>query len=49
MNGWLGEVQGLQVSLNEAARKLVGLDRARDRQPAGAINLGMPSITDSNT
>ncbi|MFI9811408.1 hypothetical protein [Saccharothrix variisporea] len=49
MNGWLGEVQGLQVSLNEAARKLAGFDRARDRQPAGTVNLGMPVITHNNT
>ncbi|MGW3473411.1 hypothetical protein ACWDKQ_34285 [Saccharopolyspora sp. NPDC000995] len=46
-NGWLGEVQGLQVSLDAAARKLVSLDRMRDRQPTGPVNLGMPVITDS--
>jgi hypothetical protein len=48
LNGWLGEVQGLETSLNEAARKLVSLDRARDREPAGPVNLGIPIITDSN-
>jgi len=45
MNGWLGEVQGLQISLNEAARKLVGLDRACDRQAVGPVDLAMPVIT----
>ena len=28
MNGWLGEVQGLQTSLDAAAKKLVALDRS---------------------
>ncbi|MFC3448596.1 hypothetical protein, partial [Amycolatopsis speibonae] len=32
MNDWMGEVQGLQVSLDEASRKLVVLDRTRDRR-----------------
>jgi hypothetical protein len=47
INGWLGEVAGLQVSLNEAARKLTSLDRARARGPAGPIDLGVPVISDS--
>ncbi len=34
LNSWLGEVAGLQASLNEAARKLTSLDRARARGPA---------------
>ena len=46
MNGWLGEVQGLQSSLAAATKKLVNLDRMRDRQPAGPVSLGMPIITD---
>ncbi len=46
LNGWLGEVAGLEASLNEASRKLVNLDRARDRQPAGPVNLGIPIITE---
>ena len=33
LNGWLGEVEGLKVSLEAASRKLVSLDRAQDRQP----------------
>ncbi|WP_328442771.1 tyrosine-type recombinase/integrase [Amycolatopsis sp. NBC_00438] len=47
LNGWLGEVAGLQVSLNEAARKLTSLDRARARGPAGPVDLGVPVIADS--
>jgi hypothetical protein len=30
LNGWLGEVAGLETSLNEAVRKLVNLDRTKD-------------------
>lgn len=45
-NGWLGEVAGLQTSLNEATRKLVSLDRARERQPTEPVNLGLPVIVD---
>src|SRR6266498_4358535 len=29
LNGWNGEVQGLEVSMNEATRKLVSFDKAR--------------------
>lgn len=46
LNGWLGEVAGLDASLNEASRKLVSLDRARERQPAGPVNLGIPVIAE---
>ena len=46
LNGWLGEVAGLNASVNAAARKLVSLDRMRQRQPSGPINLGIPIITD---
>jgi site-specific recombinase XerC len=46
LNGWLGEVEGLKVSLEAASRKLVSLDRAQDRQPSGPTNLGIPVITD---
>jgi hypothetical protein len=46
MNGWLGEIEGLTASLKAANRKLASLDRMRDRQPTGPINLGMPVITD---
>jgi hypothetical protein len=47
LNGWLGEVEGLQISLNEAARKLVGLDRMQTRRDAAPVNLGIPIITGS--
>jgi site-specific recombinase XerD len=39
LNGWLGEVEGLKVSLEAASRKLVSLDRAHDRHPSGPVNL----------
>ena len=38
--GWLGEVEGLKVSLDAAARKLVGLDR--QRHPVA--DLGIPTL-----
>ncbi|MFF4353798.1 hypothetical protein [Streptomyces sp. NPDC001530] len=41
--GWLGEVEGLRVSLAGAEDKLAQMDR---RTPGGtAINLGMPRIS----
>jgi hypothetical protein len=46
LNGWLGEVAGLDASLQAAARKLASLDRMRARQPGGPVNLGIPVITD---
>ncbi|MGH3608458.1 MAG: tyrosine-type recombinase/integrase, partial [Pseudonocardiaceae bacterium] len=46
LNGWLGEVAGLNASLQAAARKLASLDRMQDRQPSGPVNLGIPVITD---
>lgn len=45
LNGWLGEVEGLESSLTAASGKLVSLDRMRERQPSlppGAI--GVPVI-----
>lgn len=47
LNGWLGEVEGLNVSLEAASRKPVSLDRMRDQRPSGPVTLGMPVITDS--
>ncbi|WP_371678844.1 hypothetical protein [Streptomyces sp. NBC_01276] len=48
-NGWLGEVQGLQVSLTKAKEKLVTLDRSLERGRStghsGPTDLGMPVIT----
>lgn len=44
-NGWLGEVQGLQVSLEAAHKKLASLDRlARNNNRTGPVNIGMPGI-----
>jgi hypothetical protein len=48
MNGWLGEVHGLQSSLEAATKKLISLDRIRDRKPTGPVSLGMPIITTAN-
>jgi len=44
INGWLGEVEGLQVSLDAAAAKLVRLDRATTAASTGVTNLGIPVI-----
>jgi hypothetical protein len=47
MNGWLGEVQGLEVSLKAAKRKLTSLDRSIERNSrTGPADLGMPVIRD---
>ena len=44
MNGWLGEVQGLEVSLEAAKRKLASLDRSIERnRRSGPTDLGMPA------
>jgi hypothetical protein len=32
INGWLGEVQGLEVSLEAATAKLISLDRLHERK-----------------
>jgi hypothetical protein len=46
MNGWLGEVQGLEVSLEAAKRKLASLDRSIERnRHSGPTDLGMPAIS----
>ncbi len=44
-NGWLGEVQGLQVSLDAARVKLAGLDR---QGPSAPVSLGLPVIRDNS-
>jgi integrase len=46
MNGWLGEVQGLQTSLDAAAKKLVTLDRtiSQSTRMAGPTTLPSPSF-----
>jgi integrase len=43
VNGWLGEVEGLQVSLNAARAKLATLDRTT-RNTTGTADLGMPAF-----
>ena len=45
MNGWLGEVQGLEASLEAAKRKLASVDRSIERNHrTGPTDLGMPTI-----
>ncbi|HEX5878956.1 MAG TPA: tyrosine-type recombinase/integrase [Actinomycetota bacterium] len=45
MNGWLGEVQGLEVSLEAAKRKLISLDRSLERsRNNGPVHLAVPVI-----
>jgi integrase len=51
MNGWLGEVQGLQVSIEAAKSKLTNLDRSLERirtnQNNKTTDLGTPIIPTS--
>ena len=42
--GWLGELEGLQVSLTTVTEKLQALDARITRQP-GMTDLGMPAVT----
>ena len=42
--GWLGEAEGLKISLAGANDKLAQIDRPARRQPA---DLGIPAIPDS--
>jgi hypothetical protein len=42
-SGWLGEVQGLQVSLDAARAKLAGLAKA-EQAHGGQADLGIPTI-----
>jgi len=42
-NGWLGEVEGLQVSLEAAISKLAQLNRT-SASPGRVAHLGMPII-----
>ncbi|MFF4902511.1 hypothetical protein [Streptomyces sp. NPDC001068] len=43
-NGWLGEVEGLQVSAEAARNKLTALDRVARNRPRASVDLGMPII-----
>jgi len=48
-NGWGGEVQGLQVSLDAARAKMANLIRFEERQQPGQLTeLGMPQIRPSH-
>jgi hypothetical protein len=42
INGWLGEVEGLQVSITAARNKLATLASARGSTAVGFTDLGMP-------
>jgi integrase len=44
MNGWLGEVQGLQYSLAKGQEKLGSLDKAMRNSTEGATDLGIPAL-----
>jgi hypothetical protein len=44
MNGWLGEVQGLQTSLQAARGKLTSLERSLKDTRTGTTDLGMPLL-----
>src|SRR3984893_9690696 len=41
--GWLGEIEGLQVSLSGAQQQLTQLDATANRL-ANAVNIGMPTF-----
>jgi hypothetical protein len=43
INGWLGEVEGLQVSLTAARAKLATLDRTARNTTQGTADLGIPA------
>ncbi|MFB7468581.1 hypothetical protein ACFCZ1_34730 [Streptomyces sp. NPDC056224] len=45
-NGWLGEVEGLQVSFDAAMAKLNSLKRAPADGRPQLVDLGMPVFTD---
>lgn len=44
INGWLGEVEGLQASLTHARAKLATIDRTIRNNAPGTTNLGMPAV-----
>ncbi|MEU8033208.1 hypothetical protein AB0C13_32030 [Streptomyces sp. NPDC049099] len=44
VNGWLGEVQELQISLEAARNKLASLDRLTRTRNRTPVPLGMPII-----
>ncbi|MGW9389170.1 tyrosine-type recombinase/integrase [Streptomyces globisporus] len=44
LNGWLGEAEGLQVSLQAASKKLTAMDQAHARSAARITDLELPKI-----
>ncbi|MFD4855254.1 hypothetical protein [Streptomyces atratus] len=44
LNGWLGEAEGLQVSLQAASKKLTAMDQAHVRSTAHITDLGLPLL-----
>jgi hypothetical protein len=48
-NGWLGEVEGLQTSLNAAKAKLATLNRAPADGRPQLVAIGMPTFADTPT
>ena len=45
-NGWHGEVEGLQISLDAANAKLAGLNRTREEGRPRLVDLGIPVLID---
>jgi hypothetical protein len=43
-NGWHGEVEGLQTSLEAAKNKLATIDRQPATNPRALTDLGIPNI-----
>ncbi|MFF8994456.1 tyrosine-type recombinase/integrase [Streptomyces sp. NPDC014983] len=43
-NGWLGEAEGLQVSLQAASKKLTAMDQAQARSKTHITDLGLPQL-----
>jgi hypothetical protein len=46
MNGWSGEVQGLQISLDAAKAKLASVKRSQNNPRSSLTDLGLPLIGD---
>ncbi|MEV8057194.1 site-specific integrase [Streptomyces antimycoticus] len=44
LNGWLGEEEGLRVSLEAARNKLTAMDRTRNQSTTRIADLGIPQI-----
>lgn len=44
LNGWLGEAEGLRVSLHAASKMLTSVDQAHARSTARITDLGLHQI-----